>query len=87
MRGLEVDRAKPQVVERDAVDHVVDGFLAVAGGVDGESAAAANGYGRGPVLRRRHRTRDEQPQVEEVAPIERDLLNHPLVDHMADGHR
>ena len=36
-RGLEGDRAERQIVQRDAVDHEVDGFLAVAGGVERQS--------------------------------------------------
>ena len=36
-RGLEHDRAEKLVDERNPVDHVVDGVIAVAGGVEPES--------------------------------------------------
>ena len=50
-------------VERDAVDQIVDTFLAVAGGVNGKRAAATNRSRRRAVLRRRYRTWPKQPQI------------------------
>ena len=42
---------------------------------------------RKPFWLGRHRARDEEPEVHEVAPVERDLLNDALADDLADRSR
>ena len=83
-RGLEGDLVLHHVVEVDAVDLEVDGVLAVAGGVEGERALAAQRCGQKAVLRRRDRAGDEQAEVNEVATVQGNLLHGALVDDRAD---
>src|SRR5262245_65672062 len=44
-RWLEVNRAETGMIETDAVDHIVDGFLPGAGGVEGRSEERRVGKG------------------------------------------
>ena len=86
-RRRKTDRTERQVVRRHAVDDVADGFLAIAGGIEGQRAGAANRRRRKAGLRGRHRSRHEQTEIDEVAAVERNLL-HGLRRHdMADDAR
>ena len=72
------------VVQVDAVDHEVHGVFAVAGGIERERALAAQRRRQEAVLRRRHRTGREQTEVDEMAAVQRNVLDGALVDHLAD---
>ena len=78
-------RAENQVVECDAVDHVVDRLLAVAGGVDRQSPQTSAGRGRESSLRRRNRPGRQHGEVQKVTPVERYFLDRPTIDHVPHG--
>ena len=86
-RRRKADRTERQVVRRDAVDDVADGLFAIARSVEGERAGPANRRRRKPGLRRRHGSWHERPEIDEVAAIERDLMDGLRRHHVADRAR
>ena len=86
-RRLEGDLVLDLVVEVDPVDHEVHGVFAVPGGVERKRPLAPEGRGQEAGLAGGHRARNEEPEIYEVAPVEGDLLNDALADHLADRSR
>ena len=86
-RRRKTDRTERQVVRRHAVDDVADGFLAIACGIEGQRAGPANRRRRKAGLRGRHRSRHERTEVDEVAAVERNLMNGLRRHHMAHRTR
>ena len=73
--GSKMSEPNVRLLVRDAVDQKADGLLAIAGGVERERADAANRPRREPGLRRRHRSGHEQAEIDEVAAVQRNLLD------------
>jgi len=74
------------VTQIDAVNHEIDGVLAIAGGDERKRPLPAQRSRQEAVCRRRDGAGDEQRQVHKVAPIERNLLHHVLIDDLANAH-
>ncbi len=83
--GLEGDLVLRHIVEVDAVDLEVVGVFAIAGGGEGVRSEASAGCGEAAVVGRDDGAGCEVSEVEEVAAIQRDLLNGLPVDDLADG--
>ena len=86
-RRLVDERSERLIVGADAVDQERDGLLAIAGGVEGQRADAANRPGREAALRRRDRTGHEQGEIGEVTPVQRNLFERWARDHVPDCSR
>ena len=86
-RRFEDQRAERQVVARHAVDQESNRLFTIAGSVEGKRAHPANGPGRKPGLRWGHRAGHEKPEISEVAPVQRNLLDGLRSDDIAERRR
>src|SRR5436305_11826567 len=75
------------VVEVDAVNLKIDGVFTIARRVESERTLTAQRRCQISILRRRDRAGQEQPQINEVAAIEWNLLHSLLVNDSANGGR
>ena len=82
--GLEQDATEDQVVQRNAVDEVIDGFLAVAGGIDRQCAQTADRCSR-KAIGRHNRAWGKHGEIEKVAPIQWYFLGRATVDEVPDA--
>lgn len=83
-RRLKRDLVLDHIIEIHAVDHKIHRVFAVASRVECERALPAQRRSQESVLRRRDRSGYQQPKVNEVAAVERNLLHSLLIDHLAD---
>src|SRR4030095_921003 len=86
-RRWKADGSERQVVGRDAIDDVPDGFLAIARRVEGERPGPANRRRRKACLGGRHRAWHKRSEIDEVAAIERNFMNRLRRYHIADRTR
>ena len=86
-RRLVDERSERLVVGADAVDQKSDRLLAIAGRVEGERADAANRPGGEAGLRRRNRSRHEEPEIGEMTTVQWNLLHGLSGDHVPHGGR
>src|SRR5579863_94452 len=78
-RRLERNLVLNRVVQIDAVDQPVRGVFAVSGRIDGKGALAAQRRGEESILWRSHGPGSQKAQVDEVPPVERNLLHGLIV--------
>lgn len=79
---MKIDAVQKRVIERDAIDHVIDSVLTVAGGVDSQSTEAAKRDGTESTLRRCNGARGLLGNVENVSSIEGHLLDRATINHV-----
>ncbi len=74
------------IVHVHAVDHEVHGVFAPARRVESERSLAAQRRRQKAILRRRHRSRNQQRKVDEMPAIQRNLLHRLLIHHLPQRH-
>ena len=85
-RGLKGNLAVGHIVQVDAVDQEVDRVFPIARGIDGKGALSAQRSCKESVLGRGDGARQQQPEINKVASVQRDLLHRALVDYGAHSH-